>query len=199
MNKTTIKSNKSTLVAAALILTASTAVFGTMASESGIGDSDAGFLKQVLTEDQQIAMEEARELFKSGDKEAAKEIMEAAGIKKPRGRHGKMKAEFLESLSDEQREVMEKAHELFKSGDNEAAKELIEAAGIVTPHQAKHEAFLATLSDEQKEVLETAKALREAGDKEGAKALIDAAGIEKPEGFKKNHRGGNFKGRGARN
>lgn len=136
---TTVKthSNKAAIVAAALIMAFSTAVFGTFASEAPEveGETPAPF-HQELTDEQRDALQEAKELFKAGDKEAAKALMEEAGIKHPKKRAHK-RANWFNNLTEEQQEVVKEAKELFKAGDKEAAKALLEDAGIEHPKGKK--------------------------------------------------------------
>lgn len=76
---------------------------------------------------------EAHELFQSGDKEAAKEIMKELGLKK-KHRKGFMKhkrSEAFQNLTDEQREALKAARE---SGDREQVKELMSEFGL-KPHK----------------------------------------------------------------
>ena len=138
MNTTAKKTgNKAALVAAVLIMTLSIAVFGTFADESSNEDgNNPKPFHQELTDEQKDALQEAKELFKAGDKEAAKALMEEAGIKHPKKRAHK-RANWFNNLTEEQQEVVKEAKELFKAGDKEAAKALLEDAGIEHPKGKK--------------------------------------------------------------
>lgn len=172
-------SNKATLIAAALIITGATAIFGTYADEveTPTDQPQKGF-HQELTEEQKAVLEEAKELFESGDKEGAKALLQDAGIKRPRAHH--RKAKFIESLTEEQRAALEEAKALREAGDKEGAKAIIEAAGIEFPKKHRRAKFMESLTEQQQEVMKEARELFQAGDKEGAKALLEEAGIEVP-------------------
>lgn len=145
MEKAIKRSNKATLIAAALIITGTTAIFGTYAADGDTVPSDqprCQMFQQELTEEQKAALEEARELFEAGDKEGAKEILDAAGVKPPRRHHRQeMREKFLESLTDEQRAAFEEARELREAGDIEGAKAVLDAAGIERPEKRPGNGF----------------------------------------------------------
>jgi len=135
MEKTISKTNKATLIAAALIITGATAIFGTYAASdeqesfSGRGQGPLGCYEMVnnLTEDQKAKFDEAHTLMQDGDVEGARAIMDELGFKGP--------GPNFERLTDEQKAAMEKARQLFKEGDSEGAKALLDEAGIKPPRK----------------------------------------------------------------
>ncbi len=181
--ETTIKrTNKATLIAAALIITGATAIFGTYAADEQPAPDDQNrrpTIHQELTDEQKAALEEAKELFQAGDKEGAMEILKEAGVKPPK--HHKNQGQFMKNLTDEQKEVWKEAKKLMKDGDMEGAKAILEEAGIKPPKkQGPRPEFLENLTEEQKAALEEAKELFQAGDKEGGMAILEEAGIKLP-------------------
>jgi len=135
--KTTVKTrgSKATIVAAALIMALSIAVFGTFAdeSESTADNEDRPAHHQKLTEGEREIVREARELFKAGDKETAKAMLEDAGIERPRVKRAYRRAKWFNKLTEGEREIVREARELFKAGDKETAKAMLEDAGIERP------------------------------------------------------------------
>lgn len=179
MEKVIKKTNKATLIAAALIITGATAIFGTYASEDvpTTDQSRPPFVHhEELTEEQKTILEEARKLFEEGDEDGAKALLEKAGIKAPL-HPPRNRGQFIKNLTEEQKAKLDQAHELMKAGDKEGAKAIMDELGIKPPHPMPN---FQELTDEQKAVLEEAKKLFESGDKEGAKALLDDAGIQFP-------------------
>lgn len=98
-----------------------------------------------LTDDQLAALEVAHELRHEGDKEAAKEVLEAAGIdrelmrgikdavKTERKAHRQeRKAEIETQLTEDQLEALQVARE---ANDKEAARAILEEAGIELPER----------------------------------------------------------------
>ncbi|MBN2307177.1 hypothetical protein JXD20_04280 [Candidatus Peregrinibacteria bacterium] len=194
MEKVVKRNNKAVLIAAALIITGATAIFGTYASESTLSGSDNNcpFVSEDLTDDQKAALEEAKDLFDSGDIKGAKAILEEAGIKPPMGgplNHG----QFVKNLTEEQKTKLQEAHELMQAGDIEGAKAIIDELGIKPLNKFRlHPHFSKNLSEAQKEMLKEAHELMKAGDTEGAQAIMDELGIEIPKnlpgaGFGKGH------------
>lgn len=145
MDKVIKRSNKATLIAAVLIITGATAIFGTYAADEGIApqcDCRCPMMQQELTEEQKAALEEAKALFEAGDREAAREILDAAGIKPPHKPGQKSpRPEFMKNLTEEQREALKQAQELFQAGDKEGAIEILEAAGIEKPEKRPGNGF----------------------------------------------------------
>jgi exonuclease III len=134
MTKVIKRSSKATLIAAALIVTGATGIFGTYAAEDQPSSEDQNHrppIHQELTDEQKAALEEAKELFEAGDKEGAMAILKEAGIKPPK-RH-KNKGQFMKNLTDEQKEAFKEAQKLMKEGDMEGAKAILEEAGIKLP------------------------------------------------------------------
>lgn len=183
MEKVTTKSNKATLIAAALIITGATAVFGTYAASDETIPTNQDcprLIHQELTDEQKTALEEARELLEAGDKEGAKEILDAAGVKPPKGHRNK--GQFMKNLTDEQKAAFEEARELREAGDIEGAKAILEAAGIERPKmEGPNTEIIQSFTDEQKEMFQEAHELMKAGDAEGAKAIFEELGLERPE------------------
>ncbi len=184
------RSSKSTLIAAALVVTAATS-FGTYASTEPQDSKDknrAPFI-QNLTDEQKKGLEQARTLFKSGDEEGAKAVLDNLNLEDLEWRFHvgqRVKSEvkdFIKNLTEEQQEGLKEARVLFESGKAEEAKALLDKLGIDLPQ--KFEMKL-NLTEAQKTALKKAKELKDAGDEEGAKAILKNAGInfpEKPFGF----------------
>jgi predicted DNA binding protein len=113
------RSNKVTLIAAALLITVAISVFGVSADESTT-DPQQDFTPYFeMTDEQKAVIDEAHELMKEGDFEGAKELLEEAGIedRMMKGRRGRDKnpenrpdCPFLKDLTDEQKAVMDQAH-----------------------------------------------------------------------------------------
>lgn len=184
MEKVTTKSNKATLIAAALIITGATAIFGTYASEEQFTPNNQNrpaFAQQrmELTDEQKAVMEKARELFQAGDLEGAKAILDEAGIKPPRGHRNK--GQFMKNLTEEQKAALEEAKELFEAGDKEGGMAILEEAGIKFPRKSNRNAkIIENFTDEQREMFKEAQELMRAGDREAAKAIFDELGLKKP-------------------
>jgi len=139
MTKVLKGSNKATLIAAALIVTGATAIFGTYAAENepapefGPGPLACYQMMNELTEEQRAALEEAKALFEAGEVEAAKKLLQEAGIKPPR-RTGP-RPEFLENFTEEQKEILKEAHEMMQAGDTEAAQAIFDELGLERPEK----------------------------------------------------------------
>ena len=144
MEKVIKRSNRATLIAAALIITGTTAIFGAYAADENVAPEAKCRCPQPiheeLTEEQKAALEEAKELFQAGDKEGAMEILKEAGIKPPKHRP-KNRGQFMKNLTDEQKEALKKAHELMQAGDKEGAIAILEAAGIEKPEKRPGNGF----------------------------------------------------------
>jgi rubrerythrin len=162
-------------------------------------------MMQDLTDEQKEILEEAHELRKEGNHEAAKALIEELGITPPRA---EVRGEFHEEkqavrdaikagdydaflaatadgpvdvqLTEEQFEGLAEIHELREEGDHEAAKELAEELGLPKMGNRASKRFAQSLTDEQKETLTEAHELAQDGDKEAAKELLEEAGIEMP-------------------
>lgn len=134
MEKSVKKTNKVTLIAAALIISGATAVFGTYAASDEIDPTDKhypAFLHQQLTDEQKEARDQAHELFQAGDVEGAKAILDTAGLQPPIENQERM--EFIQNLTDEQKEMFKNAHELMQDGDFEGAKAIFDELGLERP------------------------------------------------------------------
>jgi len=144
------KYNKATLIAAALIITGATAIFGTYASSNDEESSRPGpnpfaCFEEVnqLTDEQKTKMQQAHDLFDAGDKEGAKAILDELGIKPPMAGHqGKGRGfgpggrpDFMNNLTDEQKARMEEARKLMEAGDKEGAKAIFDELGLKAPDQ----------------------------------------------------------------
>jgi hypothetical protein len=97
------KTNKATLIAAALIITGATGIFSTYANNEIPADQNIAAPSQQetvnpkadgmcfhghgmfenLTEEQKTTLEQAHQMMKDGDKEGAKALLEEAGIRLP--------------------------------------------------------------------------------------------------------------------
>lgn len=186
------KSNRAPLLAAALVITGATAIFGTYASEE-VTLQDVtlqGVKGTTLSEEQKNGLEEVRALFKEGKTKEAKTLLDNLGLNKLDGQfifHEKRKA-FMDNLTEEQKVIMEEAHELMKGGKEEEAKTLLKANNIDLPERME---IKLSLTEEQKARLQEAKKLKEAGDIEGAKAIMEELGLPSMNvGF---HMGGKLK------
>lgn len=118
---------------------------------------------EFVNEETFAVMVQAHELAQSGEKEAAKELLEENGIHRPgkrghgpKSEHHEAVREAIESgdyeawvealsshpnaeelISEENFATMQKAHELMESGEKEAAKELLEEAGFKRPERSE--------------------------------------------------------------
>lgn len=129
--------NKATLIAAALIITGATAIFGTYAAGDDEenrpdGPNPLACFEMVnnLTDEQKTKMQQAQDLMTAGDKEGAKAILDELGFKPPM-RHDRK--EMMENLTDEQKARLEEAHKLMQAGDKEGAKAIFDELGIKPP------------------------------------------------------------------
>ena len=157
-----------------------------------------------LTEEQVSAIEEARELRKSGDTEGARDVLLEAGIDEEtlRSIHGVAKKAhgavhealesgdyeaFMEAIADTPLAdiitseadfvTFKEAHELRKNGELEAAKELFEELGFEPPYWRGHShRHRQDLTAEQREALQVAK---KSNDTETVKAILEEAGVDR--------------------
>lgn len=134
-----------------------------------------------LTDDQFEALQEARELRKSGDHEGARELIEEADINLEELK------EAVKERREEARAHREEVRAAVDAGDYDA---FVDAVGD-GPFADK------ITSEEDFDMLIEARELREAGDHEGAREILDELGIEKRDGHKKpgrfgGHRGGDL-------
>ena len=158
-----------------------------------------------LSEEDKETLKEAHELRKDGDHEAAKELLDDAGITPPRM---EVRAEFKEEraevreaiksgdydafleatedgpvevqLTEEQFEGLAEIQDLREEGNYEEARELAEELDLPKLRKRHSKKFMNSLTDEQKETLSEAKELAQDGDREAAKELLEEAGIEMP-------------------
>ena len=133
-----------------------------------------------LSNDQISAFEEAHELRKEGDRDAARDVLVEAGVD----------AETMEAVREAMREHRserrEAVHDAVANNDYDAFKEAVADSPIaeIVDSEADFELFV------------EAYELREAGDKEAAKEIMEELGFEgKPHG---KHGGGHGKGQGER-
>lgn len=214
MEKQPKKYNKATLVAAALVITGATAVFGTYASD---GKSNQLNARPALTEEQKSGLDQARELFKSGDEEGAKALLDRLGLEQLewRAHMGEKMKDFISTLTDEQKVTLEEAKKLKEAGDEEGAKTLLDKAGIKLPErpfkimmseevknalevgdydawkkavtaQDPNSPLLSGITDEAKfQALVKVHAAMETGDVESAKKIAKEAGLKMPMGHHK--------------
>ncbi len=186
------KGNLSTLIAAVLIIAATTFVVGAQAGENSqfkqdlkatieAGDYEA-YQEVVasnpnLPEDFEIIDEEtfnklveAYQLMQEGDKEGAKAILEDVDIPHPfiKFKCHKEKRE----LTEEEQAKLQEAHELMKEGDKEGALAILEELGIEWKHfkDPKYGLYKG-YSEETRDAI---KAALEAGDYEAWVATISA-------------------------
>jgi len=107
---------------------------------------DQAFLTQAgLSDDQVIAMQEARELRKMGDVEAARDVLVEAGVDlelvhELRKQHRQQQKEQFkalidEQLTDEQKNALQVARQ---ANDRETARAILEEAGIEKPPHKHH-------------------------------------------------------------
>ena len=211
MEKQPKKYNKATLVAAALVITGATAVFGTYASDDKTNQLNT---RPALTEEQKSGLDQARELFKSGDQEGAKALLDSLGLEKLewRAHMGEKMKDFISTLTDEQKATLEEAKKLKEAGDEEGAKALLDKAGIKLPErpfkikmseevknaleagdyeawkkamteQDPNSPMLSDITDEAKfQAMVKVHAAMEAGDVESAKTIAEEAGLKMPMG-----------------
>lgn len=87
-----------------------------------------------FTDEQKIALEQARTLRESGDFDGAKALLTANNIAPPmRGiMHGRDRPDRPE-LTDAQKAILDQARELHQQGDHDGAKSLLEANGLKPP------------------------------------------------------------------
>lgn len=158
-----------------------------------------------LSEEDKETLQEAHELRKEGDHDAAKELLDDAGITPPRAA---VRAEFKEEraevrdaiksgdydafldatadgpvdvqLTEEQFDGLAEIQDLREEGNYEEARALAEELELPKLRKRHAKKFMNDLSDEQKETLAEAKELAQGGDKEAAKELLEEAGIEMP-------------------
>ncbi|MBX9907049.1 hypothetical protein K2X96_04110 [Patescibacteria group bacterium] len=122
-----------------------------------------------LTEEQRSALEEARELFKEGSRDEAKEVLKEAGLPEFRG-HGK--GHGMKDMTEEEREKMAIKHQ--------ALKEAVENNDFAAFKEATLDApFRDMVTEENFTKLVEANKLREAGDKEGAFEILKELGFGK--------------------
>jgi hypothetical protein len=109
-----------------------------------------------LSEEQRAAIEEARELRKEGDNEAARDVLKDAGLD-PKMRGPKM----MRMLTDEERDAFRAKHEAIRAAIEAEDFEAFKDATAGMP-------FADMVTEENFEKLLEAHELMEAGDKEGA-------------------------------
>ena len=160
---------KSTLVKSSLIIPAlGLFVLGGVVTSSAFahdGDGErngprAFFASQDLTDEQRAAVEEARELRQTGDKEGARAIIENAGIELPerpdKGERSEKReavraavdandydafvaatldAPFADQVTETFFASFVEAHELREAGDKEGAREILEGLGLKPHHK----------------------------------------------------------------
>ncbi|MBP9827818.1 hypothetical protein KBC55_01555 [Patescibacteria group bacterium] len=121
-----------------------------------------------ITTEQFAVMVEANALKEAGDHEAARALMQEAGLELPRPFHGHR---GRAALTAEEREDMKADMEAVRTAlnDRDYASYL-----ELTPDRP----FLNQVTQEQFNVLADAQELREAGDFEGAIDLLQEAGLE---------------------
>jgi len=135
-----------------------------LAASSAYAFNPEFLAKAGLSSDQIAAFEEAHELKKKGDKDAARNILAAAGID-------------LDTL-EEVRTVFHKEHALH----HEAVESAIKTGDYGTFMSIERKGQLAKITDESDfDKLVEAHALREAGDKEGARLIMEELGIKRPQ------------------
>lgn len=91
--------------------------------------------KAGISEEQIVAFEEARELRRSGDIEAARDRLIEAGIDEgtlKKVHHARKHHKFLEDLTDEQRDAFRVAKQ---ANDRATMQAIIDEAGIVHTHK----------------------------------------------------------------
>jgi len=137
--------------------------------------------KAGLNDEQVTAFEQAHELRKEGDKEAAREVIMEAGIDMDT-----MHA-VREAMQNHRQEMRSAIDEAVANEDYQAFLEAVEGSPIadIVTSEADFERF------------SEAHELREAGDKEAAHEIMEDLGFEPKEGHMKGHHGpkGEFEGR----
>lgn len=174
--------NRSTLIAAAIMVTAATG-FGTYAATSednlikSTEQKDVLFFNQELTAEQKAGLEEARELFKAGDEEGAKAALDKLDLDDIEfGFHiGGPAREFMKDLTEEQQEAMKDVKELFKAGKEDEAKALLEKFGIELPHKF---AMKLEMNEADEAKLKEARELMKAGNQTEALAKLDGLDLQ---------------------
>ncbi len=132
-----------------------------------------------LTEEQRAALDEARELRKDGDKEAARDVLKEAGLN-PGFHHmrGHGKLHTVEEL-----EIMKVRHEAIRVAIEENDYSAFKAATVDAP-------FAEMVTEESFTKLYEAHLLREAGDFSGAHEMLKGLGLPHPghQGMRGGHR-----------
>lgn len=139
-------------------------VTATASAHEGNGERFQAWLQsQDLTDEQQAAVEEARELRQTGDKEGAREIIENAGIELPERPSKEERQErreavrtaveandydafvvatqsapFADQVDEAFFAAFVEAHELREAGDREGAREILEGLGLKPHHKHPH-------------------------------------------------------------
>ena len=160
--------------------------------------------RQNFSEEQLQILEQARELFQSGNRAAGEALLEEAGIEKPqkrsKGNHASQDdreavkvaldandyeafiavaqdGPFGDDVTEEIFEVLVEAHQLRQEGDREGARDVIEDAGIERGPRGdkdRGQRSFSQLTEEQQEVV---RAL--GNDREAIKAYFEDEGIER--------------------
>jgi len=143
--KTQTKSSRITIASTSMFI-AVAAFAVTLTSVQAFGNPEF-LIKAGLSDEQAVAIQEARELRKNGDISAARDTMIAAGIddsviselrqahREYRHEHKKERREAArELLSDDQREALQVAHE---ANDKEAVRAIFAEVGIELPERGK--------------------------------------------------------------
>lgn len=132
--------------------------------------------KAGLTDDQVVAVQEAQELKASGEFDAAKETLEAAGIDR----------ETMQAIKAAAREAKQAVHDAVEANDYEAFQIAVADSPLAEfiTNEAEFEQFV------------EAHDLRHAGDREGAQELIVGLGIDTDKfGKRHGHRSHGMKAR----
>lgn len=114
-----------------------------------------------LTPQQQIRLQEARALFREGDRQGAKQILDELGIKKR-----PFKRAFRHGRHSAEREAIKNA---VAEQDYEKFQELV----------IDHRLAEVIETEEDFDKLVEAHGLRESGDKEGARAILEELGFKR--------------------
>ncbi len=193
--------SKSLLIAIAAFAVTTTGVYA-----YGGGDI---LEKAGLSEEQKSALEQAHELRKSGDVEAARDVLVEAGIDENvlraihQARHegrknmhealaagdydafktaiaGSPLAEIITTEADF--EQFKQAHALKDEGELEEAKILFDELGVDMneKRQRHHKAVHAVMSSLSDEQKEALQVARQANDRETVQAIFDEAGVDFP-------------------
>lgn len=153
-----------------------------------------------LTEAQQAALDEAHTLRESGELEAARALLEEAGLPAGPMRRGgdgahedvraaieandyaafvaaTTEAPFADQVDEAFFAKMVEMHEAMEAGDADTANQIRDELGL--PERGPKgpggmHGFMGELTDEEKAQLEEARALHEAGDHEAAHAIMDS-------------------------